>query len=66
MGHKRTNRCLIRRKEYGLNIREAIRIENHRIEQRNIEKYLERWMTRMFGDVNPYKRNEGWPFVWHN
>jgi hypothetical protein len=57
---------LIRRKQYGLSIREAVRNENRRIEKDAVEKNLDRCMNRMFGDVNPYKRNEDYPFVWHN
>lgn len=63
---KRLNRCLVCRKQYGLNIKDAIRSENKRIEERNVEKYLCKCMQRMFGDVSPYERNDGWPFVWHN
>lgn len=47
-------------------IRVAIKAENRRLENKNVEKYLSKCFWRMFGDVNPYKRNEGYPFVWHN
>lgn len=47
------------------NIRSATRHENERIENKVLEKYLSKMMVRMFGEVTPYKRNDGWPFVWH-
>lgn len=46
-------------------IRSAVKAENRRIENKTLEKYLPKIMIRMFGEVNPYKRNDGWPFVWH-
>lgn len=63
---KRLNRFLLCRKQYELGIKDAVRLENKRIENDTVEKYLAKCMQRMFGDVDPYKRNEGWPFVWHN
>lgn len=63
---RRSNKCLIRKEEYGLSTREAIKEQNRREENKILEKYLGKCMNRMFGDVNPYKRNEGYPFVWHN
>lgn len=63
---KRLNRCLIRREQYGLTVKDAIKLENKRIEQRNVEKYLAKCMNRMFGDVSPVQRNTGYPFIWHN
>lgn len=63
---KRLNRCLIRREQYGLSVKDAVRFENKRLETKMIEKNLAKCMNRMFGDISPYKRNEGYPFVWHN
>lgn len=47
------------------NMRSATKAENKKIENKILEKYLSIMVVRMFGEVNPYKRNEGWPFVWH-
>lgn len=47
-------------------IKVAIKAENRREQNRTLEKYLAKCFWRMFGDVNPYERNEGYPFVWHN
>lgn len=47
---KRLNRCLIKREQYGLTVKDAIKLENKRIEKRNVEKYLAECMNRMFGD----------------
>lgn len=48
------------------NIRKAIKAENKRMENKTLEKNLEKCFKRMFGDVCPVKRNTGYPFVWHN
>lgn len=47
------------------NIKSAVRAENRRIENKTLEKYLARLMARMYGEINPYKRNDGYPFIWH-
>jgi hypothetical protein len=64
--NSRLNTCLIRREQYGLSTRQAVRSENKRLERKKVEKYLSKCLERMFGDVCPIKRNTGYPFVWHN
>lgn len=46
-------------------IRKAIKAENKKLQNKNIERYLCKCITRMFGEVNPYQRNTGYPFIWH-
>lgn len=44
--------------------RKATRAESKKMEQIVVERYLKYCMERMYGQINPYKRNSG-PNVWH-
>lgn len=63
---RRFNKCLIHKEEYGLNTKDAIKEQNKKLQKKKVEKYLSKCLERMFGQINPYKRNEDYPFVWHN